>query len=163
MPGPLQYRSLLQTLNDHAVEYIIVGGVGAILRGAPVTTLDLDIVYSVEPDNLPRFVSALKKLDAIYREQPARRLTPEVSHFAAGGHNLLITRFGPLDVLGSIGNGRTYRELVAHSPAIDFGEGLVVQVLDLETLIAVKEEVGSEKDRAVLPVLRRTLEESRRR
>lgn len=34
---------------------------------------------------------------------------------------------------------------------------------DLETLIAVKEELGNEKDLAALPVLRRTLEESRRR
>ena len=34
---------------------------------------------------------------------------------------------------------------------------------DLETLIAVKEEVGSERDFAMLPVLRRTLEESRGR
>ena len=32
---------------------------------------------------------------------------------------------------------------------------------DLETLIAVKEELGNEKDLAALPVLRRTLEESR--
>jgi len=36
------------------------------------------------------------------------------------------------------------------------------EVFDLETLIAVKEELGNEKDRAVLPILRRTLEESRR-
>jgi hypothetical protein len=36
-------------------------------------------------------------------------------------------------------------------------------VLDLETLIAVKEELGGEKDLAMLPILRRTLEESRRR
>lgn len=140
-----------------------MGGVGAVLRGAPVNTLDLDIVYSVEPDNLVRLVSALENLDAIYRGQPERRLAPKASHLAAAGQNLLITRFGPLDVLGSIGNGRTYRDLVAHSPVIDLGEGLLVPVLDLETLIAVKEEVGSEKDRAVLPVLRRTLEESRRR
>jgi hypothetical protein len=34
---------------------------------------------------------------------------------------------------------------------------------DLETLIAVKEEVGGDKDLTMLPVLRRTLEESRRR
>jgi len=37
------------------------------------------------------------------------------------------------------------------------------ELFDLETLIAVKEEVGSEKDLAALPILRRTLEESRRR
>jgi hypothetical protein len=39
----------------------------------------------------------------------------------------------------------------------------VDEVFDLESLIAVKEEVGSEKDRTRLPVLRRALEESRRR
>ncbi|HKW98031.1 MAG TPA: hypothetical protein VJN43_09865 [Bryobacteraceae bacterium] len=32
----------------------------------------------------------------------------------------------------------------------------------LETVIAVKEETAGEKDRAMLPILRRTLEESRR-
>jgi hypothetical protein len=38
-----------------------------------------------------------------------------------------------------------------------------VLVLDLETLIAVKEEVVGERDLAVLPIMRRTLEEKRRR
>jgi hypothetical protein len=31
--------------------------------------------------------------------------------------------------------------------------------VDLETLIALKEEAGRDKDKMVLPVLRRTLEE----
>ena len=35
-------------------------------------------------------------------------------------------------------------------------------VLDLETLIALKEEVGRDKDTVVLPTLRSTLEEKRR-
>jgi hypothetical protein len=38
-----------------------------------------------------------------------------------------------------------------------------IRVLDLETLIAVKEELAGEKDRAALPILRRTLEEKRKR
>ena len=44
---------------------------------------------------------------------------------------------------------------------MDVGEGILVRALDLEALIAIKEELGGEKDRAVLPVLRRTLEEQR--
>ena len=36
-------------------------------------------------------------------------------------------------------------------------------MLDLETLIAIKEELVSEKDRAVLPILRQTLEERKKR
>jgi hypothetical protein len=35
----------------------------------------------------------------------------------------------------------------------------VLRVLDLETLIAVKEELGFPKDAAVLPVLRQALKE----
>jgi hypothetical protein len=163
VPRPLQYRSLLQTLNEHAIDYIVVGGVGAALHGASISTLDLDVVYSVEADNLKRLVSALEELDAVYRAEPDRNLMPKVAHLAAGGHNLLITRFGPLDVLGSVGNGRTYQDLGPHSTPTDLGGGLVVPILDLETLIAIKEEVGGEKDLAVLPILRRTLEESRRR
>jgi len=161
VPGPIQFRNLLQTLNKHAVDYIVVGGVSAIVRGAPVNTLDMDIVYSSDPANLERLVEALEELEAIYRAQFGRRLRPQVSHLAAGGHNLLTTRHGPLDVLGSIGNGRRYGDLIAHSTPVDF-DGLVVQVLDLETQIAVKEEAGREKDLAVLPILRRTLEETRR-
>jgi hypothetical protein len=52
--------------------------------------------------------------------------------------------------------------LVPHSVELDISEGLRIRVLDLETLIAIKEELGGEKDRAVLPILRRTLEEKRK-
>jgi hypothetical protein len=40
---------------------------------------------------------------------------------------------------------------------------LRVQVLNLETQIAVKEEAAREKDLIMLPTMRRTLEEKRRR
>jgi len=46
---------------------------------------------------------------------------------------------------------------------MDLSEGLTVRVLDLATVITVKEEAAGEKDRAMLPILRRTLEESRRK
>jgi predicted nucleotidyltransferase len=72
-----------------------------------------------------------------------------------------MTRLGPVDLLGTIGKGRSYQDLLPHAAETELGKGLRVRVLDLETLIAVKEEVGGEKDIAMLPVLRRTLEESR--
>jgi len=39
---------------------------------------------------------------------------------------------------------------------------LSIRVPDLQTYIALKEELGTEKDRAALPVLRRTLQERQR-
>jgi hypothetical protein len=46
---------------------------------------------------------------------------------------------------------------------LDIGEGIRIRVLDLETLIAMKEELGGEKDVAVLPILRRTLSEIKKK
>ena len=75
----------------------------------------------------------------------------------------LITRMGPLDLLGTIGRDLGYEDLLPHSVALDIGDGLRILVLDLQTLIAIKEELAGEKDRTALPILRRTLEEKQRR
>jgi hypothetical protein len=154
--------AILQTLVDHDVEFLIVGGVAAVLQGAPINTFDLDIVHSTNPANVSRVLAALGELDAIYRAQPDLRLRPAASHLSSPGHQLLLTRLGPLDLLGSIGIGRTYSDLLGHATEMKAGPSLSVRVLDLETQIAIKEEVGGEKDQAALPILRRTLEERRK-
>jgi hypothetical protein len=38
-------RAILRTLTRHRVEFIIVGGVAAVLQGAPLNTFDLDVVH----------------------------------------------------------------------------------------------------------------------
>jgi hypothetical protein len=45
---------------------------------------------------------------------------------------------------------------------MDLGEGLRIRVLKLEKLIEIKEQLTGDKDRAMLPLLRRTLEEKRK-
>src|SRR3954447_2164849 len=97
------FRVILQTLFDCGVDFIVVGGVCAVLHGAPVSTLDVDLVHSRAPENLERLLAALQDLDAYYREQPDRRLRPGPSHLASAGHQLLLTRAGPLDLLGTVG------------------------------------------------------------
>jgi hypothetical protein len=62
-------------------------------------------------------------------------------------------------VLGNIGFGRSYQDLIADSIKRPLGE-IAVDVLGLEALIRAKIEAGRDKDRAVLPILQRTLEES---
>jgi len=108
-------------------------------------------------------LDALGRLDAFFRIQPERRIRPETSHLAGFGHLNLSTRHGPLDLLGTIGRGRGYEDLLPHTVEMDLGEGVRVRVLDLETVIAIKEEVGGEKDLATLPTLKRTLREIRDR
>jgi hypothetical protein len=62
----------------------------------------------------------------------------------------LLTKVGSLDVLGAIGNGQTYEDLLPHSGVQELHADLSVKILDLETLIAIKEHSAQEKDRAVL-------------
>jgi predicted nucleotidyltransferase len=151
---------ILKTLADHEVEFILVGGVAAVALGAPINTLDVDVVHLATPGNLQRLLAALAGLDAHYRHRP--ELRPDESHLSTPGHQLLETRLGYLDVLGAIGKGHSYAELLPHSAEVEFGPGFRCRVLDLETQIAIKEEIGAEKDLAVLPILRRTLQEARR-
>ncbi len=74
-----------------------------------------------------------------------------------------MTCFGPLDLLGEIGAAHGYDELVRQTVEVEVGGDLKVKVLNLPTLIQVKEETAGDKDRAVLAILRRTLEEKSKR
>ncbi len=56
---------ILDTLTRHEVDFIVVGGVCAVLLGAPVTTFDLDIVHSRKKDNLEKLNTAFESIDAI--------------------------------------------------------------------------------------------------
>lgn len=129
------------------------------LHGAPISTFDLDVVHDRNPKNIARLSSALEELEAVYRLQPERQLRPDESHLASAGHQLLLTKFGPLDVLGMIGRSRTWEDLRGHTRDMEIEPGIVLRVLDLETLIAVEEEPGYPKDVAVLPVLQQALKE----
>lgn len=162
MPRP-DYAAILLKLVEHRVDFIVVGGVGAVLQGAPITTFDFDVLHSTEEANVERLMAALDSLDACCRIQPERRLKPQASHLVSSGHQLLVTRHGPLDLLGSIGKGHTYSDLIPHTEPLVIAPDIRVPVLELSKLIAVKEETAGEKDRAVLPILRRTLQERDRR
>jgi predicted nucleotidyltransferase len=155
------FSGIIRALSGGGIEFILVGGLAAAVAGAPIDTLDVDVVHSRTTDNIQRLLGVLDSLDAILRVQPARRLKPNASHLAGTGDINLQTRYGPFDVLCTIGNDLGYEELLPHSYETEI-RGMRIRVLDLETLIAVKESVGGEKDRAVLPILRRTLEEKRK-
>jgi predicted nucleotidyltransferase len=72
-----------------------------------------------------------------------------------------MTKHGPLDLLGAIGGGRGYEDLIPRTVEMRLGS-LKVRVIDLDTLIELKETAGREKDKAVIAILKRTRDESRR-
>src|ERR1700691_4997163 len=128
----LKFAATLRALRDGGVEFILVGGLAAAANGAPVNTLDIDVVHARDASNIARLLPVLEALDAVFRIQPERRLRPNASHLASTGHLNLITRYGPVDLLGTIGRDLGYQDLIPHSVELDISEGLRIRVLDLE-------------------------------
>lgn len=152
---------LLDALAAGDVDFVVVGMTAGILHGAPVTTLDLDIVHARAPENVARLLRVLGALDATYRHD-ARRLRPQESHLTGPGHQLLTTTLGDLDCLGAIAGDLGYEQLLPESVPLELAAGAVIRVLSLPALIAAKERTARPKDLAVLPLLRATLDESLR-
>jgi hypothetical protein len=159
---PSRYFELLQVLDHHDVSYIVVGGVAAIVEGAPVTTLDLDIVYEQTAENTEHLTEALLSINAHYRDPAGRYIVPDQRRLMTTRTNLLATDLGPLDVLSEIGEGERYYQLLGFTRVRTIG-GIEVRILGLEKVIETKEAANRDKDRAVLPVLRKTLEMQRLR
>lgn len=151
----------VRLLSEARVDFILVGGLSAVARGVPVTTFDLDIVHERSPENIARLQPVLEQLDAIFRLQPQRRLRPNESHLSGRGHINLTTTNGYLDLLCTIGKDLTYQDLLPFTGQLEIN-GNRVRVLHLAKLIELKEEVNRDKDRAILPILRRTLQEIRK-
>ena len=144
---------ILRARVEGEVEFILVGGMAAVLHGAPVTTLDLDIVHSRTEDNISRLMAVLTNLDTRYRGQPKDRvLRPEASALAGNGHHNLATAHGPLDLLCELDEGVGYDELLPDSERFEDGE-IGILVISLARLVELKTATMRPKDRVMLPIL----------
>lgn len=159
---PVSAYELLSVLARHEVSFVVVGMGAAVLQGTPATTADIDILYRVSEENFPRLEAAFAELEAEFRtDLMNRRLRPNITHIRAGGHMLLRTRLGQLDVLGTIEATTRYEDV--QSDTIDLSIGQIkVQVLSLRRVIEAKTKAGRPKDLAMLPVLHATLREIER-
>jgi len=153
------FLHILITLKKYEVDFIIVGGVCGVLHGAPISTFDLDLVHSRDSENVDRLLNALEELQTCYRDPGGRLIKPKKSNLVLAGHHLLMTKSGPLDLLGEIGKNKDYIKLIKNATSLEIAKNIYVSVLKLETLIETKEQAAREKDKAVIAILRRTLEE----
>jgi hypothetical protein len=60
----------LRALHDGGVEFILVGGLAAVLHGAPVT-FGIDVVHSRDAANIARLLPVLGALDAVFLIHPS--------------------------------------------------------------------------------------------
>jgi hypothetical protein len=146
--------TMVEKLAEEKVEFILVGGMAAVLHGAPIATQDIDVVHRRTPENVSKLLAFLEDVDARYRGQPRGRiLRPTAPALGGSGHNNLMTSLGPLDVLCEVGRGEGYEQLLPHTEVLEDGAGNSVHVVTLAKLIEIKLASDRPKDRLVLPIL----------
>jgi hypothetical protein len=166
VPEPLFEPSLiLATLAEHRVEFVVVGGIAAILHGAPTVTSDADVCPSRDPKNLERLCAALEAMDARIRTVDS----PNGHPFACDAALLsrvkmlnLITRFGTFDLTFDPAGFPDYELLASRATEMSIdGHGVLVAALD--DVIRSKELANRPKDHATLPILYALRDEIARR
>lgn len=155
MTGP-DLGVILEGLINAEVNFILVGGLAAVVQGAPVTTMDVHIVHSRSSENIVKLLTFLKSINAFHRRLDEKIILPAERDIAGKGHNLFSTQLGPLDVLAVIEEGKTYEDLLEHTVDVKF-RGHTIKVLDLKMMIELKKASKDIKDKQRLPILEETL------
>jgi hypothetical protein len=157
-PGPA-----LETLVRHGVDFVLIGGLAAIVLGSSYSTSDLDVAYARDRANIERLSDALRELGATLRGAPPGlpvRLDPET--IEAGLNFTFETTGGNLDVFGEPAGGPPYAELKRRA-SVERIEGVEIRVASIDHLIAMKEAAGRTKDTLLASQLRTLSDRLRRR
>ncbi len=62
-------RPICRILNEENVNYVVVGGLAAVVHGSPLPTADVDVVPDRSSENMKRLAIALRRLDAKLRTE----------------------------------------------------------------------------------------------
>ena len=154
----LDLSAILEGLLDAEIKFILVGGLAAVVQGAPITTMDVDIVPDRSSENLSKLIDFLESIDAIYRRPDDKIIRPNEKDIAGMGRFLFTTRSGPLDVLAYIEKGKVYKDLLEHTVEVEF-RGKSIRVLDLKALVDLKRSSKDPEDKQRLLVLEKTLKQ----
>lgn len=151
-------EKLLKAFHREKVEFVLIGGLAAVLQGSAYVTADLDLCYSRKRENLEKLARALAPF------HPALRAVPDQVPFQldptalrSGMNFTLTTDVGDVDILGEVTGMGSYEQIIAFSEDIEIFQ-ISCKVLTLEGLIKSKRAVGRAKDLKLLPELEALLE-----
>ncbi len=163
MTPSFEPEAIFATLNDHGVEYVVIGGIAATLRGSPLRTGDANICPAAGRENLARLGPALRGLEARIRLDDGTSLdAPLDARMLAGATTwTLTTAKGDLDIAFQPAGTTGYDDLVVAAERYELEGGVLVTVASLADVIRSKEAANRPKDREALPVLRELLDRSR--
>ncbi len=157
---------VLEVLQRHGVDFVLIGGLAAVAHGSPLPTTDVDVTPDRNAANLDRLAGALRELDARIRTgDPDGVIFPVDGAFLSAQPRMLnlTTSAGDVDLTYyPAGFEGGFDDLVAESDPVELADGVVVRVAKLQAIIKSKEIADREKDRRALPYLRALLDETER-
>ncbi|HEY2604246.1 MAG TPA: DUF6036 family nucleotidyltransferase [Thermoleophilaceae bacterium] len=144
----LDIEELLRRLTIRGVDFVIIGGIAAVLWGSARNTFDLDISFALDDGNLDALGSVLTELRASLRG--VHDEVPFVPDARALRHVELLTlrtSVGDIDLLAHPAGSPGYNSLRKRAARMDVGDFHVL-VASLDDLIAMKQAAGRAKDLA---------------
>ena len=158
MPIPgVDAARMIDTLNDHGVLYVVVGGFAVELWDVAVLpTVDVDITPERSNENLTRLATALNELEAVLRSGDEGVAIPggiTAENIVDMNVLNLNTVAGPLDLTIMPAGTEGYPDLIRSATEIEY-EGIAVPTASLEDVARSKEAAGRPKDLRTLPAIR---------
>lgn len=147
---------MCRILNEEGVDYVVVGGLAAVILGSPLPTEDIDIVPSRERANLERLARALRRMNAMIRTDgdpvPARMDAAFLQEMPIMLN--LVTDLGIMDLtFQPAGPLDGFPDWSAHASTEEIADRLIVRVAALDDIIESKRSANRPKDVRAIPYL----------
>ena len=156
---------ICSVLREEEVEFVVLGGFAAVVRGSSLPTRDIDVIPARDQLNLDRLGRALTRMNAKIRISGDSVPTTIDGAFLANIPHMLnlVTDFGEMDLTfspaGSAGEFEGWKK-GATLEVID--DGVTVLVASLDDIIDSKRSANRPKDQMALPYLESLRDEIRR-
>jgi predicted nucleotidyltransferase len=145
-------KLLLRSLNDHGVDYLLIGGYALAAHGYLRATTDIDVLVPATTDSGRRVKDALMVLP----DQAAKDLEPE---WFEEGENIRVADAFVIDIMLNA-NGQTFETLRQYSETVDL-DGIPVRTVSLDGLLLTKQTMR-DKDISDRIIIERALDVFRR-
>lgn len=134
---PLDAERIFEVLAEHAVEYVLVGGLAVQTHGHVRTTIDIDVFPRPDRSNLARLANALNAIDARVLNPGSEGLAIDAAMLPRATMWQFATRHGAIDVLHDAPGAPPYDELRRGALEIGLGE-MKIAVAGRDDLINMK-------------------------